>query len=168
MIRVVIFLSIFVSLFSCEGVSSVNTNNQPETKPLLVNLLGNSISFEHTADANIVKYCPENTCDVIITEDTRPSAFSKLLDFSFLYFYYVSGYDALKDFKIAGQDYAPAIVDRNAVICPDSSEIDRAKCTLRELTREYSIRIIFVRYDEKQRHEAVIDLDAELERLKSN
>lgn len=161
---ILFFFIIALLTYGCKSIRSNENSVYTDSKATLAELLGEDVAFEKTGDSIVISYCPDNTCESFYS--TTPASSTELIDFSYIYLFYVSEYYALEEFKKTGKKNVSGIVDRYSNYCP-SKEIEKAKCVLRNLADTYNIEVKFIRYDEKQRNEVPVDLEAELNRLKS-
>jgi hypothetical protein len=100
----------------------------------------------------VIKYCPDNTCDII----EAPASVDKAAfeDFAVLYFSYASGYiyldksfDGKTPYRQKSQDKANEIVSRLRRDC-NGDDLAVVSCILLRLIRDYKIKIASSRYDE--------------------
>jgi hypothetical protein len=139
-----------------------DSQNEPDAAQLLSKHLGDAI--EPMREEGIIDYCPDNTCDSFSTKFSSPGSFHRLADFVYIYLFNISDDPSLEGFRASGKDYISDIVSRNMRECADTSEMENAKCALRNLASAYSIKLKAITYEELDKHEVPIDLESELKR----
>ena len=101
----------------------------------------------------LLEFCPDGTCDGFVTSGNVP--LSTLEDFAYLFVYFFSDNVTLDDWKRT--EDAKKTADRvlgqpQYLACKTADSREVARCVLRDLSRNGRIRLIFVRYDEDERH----------------
>jgi hypothetical protein len=101
----------------------------------------------------LLEFCPDGTCDGFVTSGNVPVA--RLKDFAYLYIYFFSGYTFLGEWR--SQEEAKRTAERilsNLEYRKCKNEISReaARCVLEDLSSGGRVKLIFVRYDEGERH----------------
>jgi len=131
---------------------------------LMKKILGNSITVREDTSGINIEYCPDNTCESFKSPISK--SFSILSDFAYIYLFYISDYYYLTHFrKKTPLERISQIVNRNIGSCREKEKIEIVKCVLMSLSDKYSIKVIFVRYDEGKRNEVIIDLKEQLKKL---
>jgi hypothetical protein len=161
--KLLLISALLLITFTLGDVFASNITSKSGWK--LKKMLGDSISIKRNQNKHVVEYCPDNTCEVFSAAERDSSSIQKLTNFAYIYLYYVSDYIYLEDFRDKGNVYINNIVDINAEGCPIEKEADKIKCTIRKLFSKNGIEIKFIRYDEMQRSEVSVNLEAELEQL---
>ena len=107
----------------------------------------------------LLEFCPDGTCDGFVTTGTI--SVLTLKDFAYLYVYFFSDYTFLDDWRskeeaknTADQVLAKAQY-RN---CKNEKSREAARCVLRDLSKGGRVKLIFVRYDEGERHAVLKNL----------
>ncbi len=101
----------------------------------------------------LLEFCPDETCDGFVSSGNVSVA--TLKDFAYLYVYYFSDYTFLGGWrdKEASKKTAERVLSKPEYLdCKNPNGREAARCVLRNLSRERRIRLIWVRYDEGQRH----------------
>lgn len=119
--------------------------------------------------ARLLEFCPDGTCDGFVVGGSMPVG--TLKDFSYLFVYFFSDYTFLDEWR-AHQD-AKNIADRilskpEYHNCKNDSSRDSARCVLLDLTSKAKIKLIFVRYDEGERHAVPREITELLAAKKTN
>ena len=101
----------------------------------------------------LLEFCPDGTCDGFVTSGNVP--LPTLKDFAYLYVYFFSDNITLGNWR--GTAGAKEMADRvlgqtQYLACKNMDSREAARCVLRDLSRNGRIRLIFVRYDEGERH----------------
>lgn len=152
---------IFLVLFSSSAFSSDDL------------ILPKGAEYKSEKYAKVVKYCPDNTCDVFQASKKIP--INDLKQFSALYFYYVSGYIYLEKpiiektpFRKKNQDYVHSVLEKHAEQCK-GPELEAASCVLTHLAKKWNIKSQFIRYDEGENIIVTQEIEKELsiEKLQS-
>jgi len=128
-----------------------------------VPMLEGSVKVKKTVTDASVKFCPDNTCDIIRAPSNTNT--KGLNDFSYLYFFYASGYTYLAisanqslPFIQSGSKLAKEIIHRNADKCDQTNELEQASCVLNNLASENKIQLFFSRFDEGENVESKKDI----------
>ena len=104
-----------------------------------------------------VEYCPDNTCEVFATSDTKAS--SALQDFTYAYLLGVSSYIYLEPFQSStSSKSSTAVLTRYRAECPQESIRGASRCIVGLLAKRHMIRASFVRYDEGRRNVVPVSL----------
>ena len=124
-----------------------------------VPMIEGSVKVKKTGTHVAVEFCPDNTCDIIRAPSI--TTMKILNDFSYLFFYYASGYTYLAistnqslPFIQSGSKLAKEIIRRNSGKCKQSDEFELASCVLNNLANENKIQLYFSRYDEGENFES--------------
>jgi predicted small secreted protein len=124
--------------------------------------LGKDIQYS-TKPVPTVRFCPDNTCDVI---RGRRGGGAAVQDFALVYLWYASDYFVLDEWRRgAAPQQVGVVVGKNAGSCR-GSERAMAKCALLRLAQVGAIRLSFLRYDEGAETEVPMVLSEVLGGLK--
>lgn len=135
-------LSIAAFLFLVAGFSHADT---PDVLRLLKRDLGQSIEV---VSKHEIRYCPDNTCEIIKSNKTT----NLLPEFLYLYLFHESGYIELgksfndqKPFREAAVE-EPQVRKMVEKFCPTTEKAP--KCILQGMRSSLGIKSCFGRYDE--------------------
>lgn len=148
-----------LSLPSCSFRQTPETDNLSmiDTGKILKTYFKDQIEYKQSEKDNTLLYCPDETCDIFVMNDTVN--INILNDFVYLMFVSsnVSNYPNMLAFK-SNQlpEHVGQVLKRNAERCVFGKEFE--KCVIAEMQTRYRIKSLFVRYDEKTRHEEEIDI----------
>src|SRR5580704_2636293 len=153
-------------------VDSVLTNGAPHNAPTahpaqttkvdsqkssIDPLKGLEASFPDTIrvknKGRLLEFCPDGTCDGFVVGGTMSVA--TLKDFAYLYVYFFSDYTFLDEWrsKKEAKETADRVLSKPEYHnCRNEIEREAARCVLQELTSKGKVELIFVRYDEGERH----------------
>ena len=123
------------------------------TDPLQQLTKGFPKSVELKNNGRLLEFCPDNTCDGFVTSGNVTAA--TLKDFAYLYIYFFSDFTYLEEWRNADEakKTAESVLSKpDYRNCRNESSREAARCVLRDLSRNGRIRLIFVRYDEGERH----------------
>jgi len=114
-------------------------------------------------NGRLLEFCPDGTCDGFVSSGTVSVA--TLKDFGYLYVYFFSDYTFLGEWRTSNK--AKETADRVLAKpeyrnCRNGNDREAARCVLLDLSRGGGIRLIFVRYDEGQRHVVRRDIRKQL------
>jgi len=112
---------------------------------------------------SLLEFCPDGTCDGFVTSGSVP--LPTLKDFAYLYTYFFSDNITLDDWKATegAKEMANRVLGQSQYLaCKNADNREAARCVLRDLSRNGRIRLIFVRYDEGERHAVSEDLQEKL------
>jgi hypothetical protein len=159
-IRLFIPLLILVTTYSIAQVS-----NDKHFDPLqqLQKAFPNTVELKNRG--RLLEVCPDGTCDGFVTSGNVPVP--KLKDFAYLYVFFFSDNVTFDDWKRTddAKRTAKRVLAQNEYLsCANAESIEAARCVLRNLSRGGRIRLIFVRYDEGERHAIQEDLSEVLEK----
>jgi len=134
-------LTIAISLFLAAGLAHAET---PDVLRLLKRDLGDSIEV---VSKNEIRYCPDNTCDIIKSKTST----NLLPEFLYLYLFHESGYtylgtsfDNQKPFRAAVEE--PQVRKKVEKFCGAAEKTP--KCILQGMRSSLGIKSCFGRYDE--------------------
>lgn len=112
---------------------------------------------------HLLEFCPDGTCDGFVVTGSMPV--NTLRDFAYLFEYFFSDYTYLDEWRARPGP-------RNAVgrvlskpeyrDCKRNTARETARCILVDLSRDDHVKLIFVRYDEGERHSVPMDLAKQL------
>lgn len=116
-----------------------------------------SKSFPDTVEVKskgrLLEFCPDGTCDGFVTSGNV--SVPTLKDFAYLYVYFFSDYTFLGEWrsKEEAKNTAERILSKSGYRnCKNEISREAARCVLRDLSSGGRIKLIFVRYDEGERH----------------
>jgi hypothetical protein len=101
----------------------------------------------------LLEFCPDGTCDGFVTSGNVSLA--TLKDFAYLYVFFFSDYTFLGEWrsKEEAKDAAERVLSKPEYRnCKNENSREAARCVLRDLSKGGRIKLIFVRYDEGERH----------------
>jgi hypothetical protein len=101
----------------------------------------------------LLAFCPDGTCDGFLTSGNV--SLPTLKDFAYLYVYFFSDNITLDNWKgtEGAKEMAHRVLgQRQFLACKNVDSREAARCVLRDLSSNGRIRLIFVRYDEGERH----------------
>jgi hypothetical protein len=110
-------------------------------------------------NAHLLEFCPDGTCDGFVVSGGMPVA--TLRDFAYLYEYFFSDYTYLGDWRARQEprNTAEQVLSKSEYrSCKRDTAQQTARCVLADLSRNGRVRLIFVRYDEGERHVVREDL----------
>ena len=144
------FLVLFACCLSLSSVAQVAANPFDPMKQL-------SRTFPETVEiknkGRLLEFCPDGTCDGFVTSGNVSVA--TLKDFAYLYVYFFSDYTFLGEWrsKEEAKNAADRVLSKSEYRnCKNENSREAARCVLRDLSRGGRIKLIFVRYDEGERH----------------
>ena len=114
-------------------------------------------------NGHVLEFCPDGTCDGFAAPGDMPEA--TLRDFAYLYEYFFSGYTFLDQWRArqGAKDAAQrALAKSEYQDCRRDTPRDAARCVLATISRTGRVRLIFVRYDEGERHVVPVNLAKQL------
>jgi hypothetical protein len=116
-----------------------------------------SKTFPHTVavknKGHLLEFCPDGTCDGFVTSSDM--SVPTLKDFAYLYVYFFSDYTFLDEWrsKEEAKNTAERILSKPEYRnCKNENSREAARCVLRDLSKSGRVKLIFVRYDEGERH----------------
>lgn len=115
----------------------------------LLNSFPSSIYLKNTKHSSSFEFCPDNTCDLIVSG--KPISGANISDFGFLYLYYFSGYFVLENWRkndVTQKIVEDVFVKHGRSVCMNSDRREMARCVLERA----GLSIYTVRYDEGGRH----------------
>jgi hypothetical protein len=101
----------------------------------------------------LLEFCPDGTCDGFVTPGNV--SVPTLKNFAYLYVYFFSDYTFLGEWrsKEEAKNTAELILSKPEYRnCKNENSREAARCVLRDLSKAGRIKLIFVRYDEGERH----------------
>ena len=116
--------------------------------------------FSQTGGKSVFEYCPDNTCDRIVGPERVDER--TIIDFSYLYLFYFSDYQALHDWRDSPRStaYLDAVLIRmNFPKCSkENKKKEFAECASHEIAEREGIRVYQVRFDEGEEILTPVDL----------
>ena len=152
-------VAVLLSLLAMQGAPQARAS--PDPLRLVTKHFKGSITIKQQGHA--LEFCPDNTCDGF--ESTRTVRIATLRDFAYLYIYYFSTFVYLPEWRTdpdARKGAEAVLAKPEYSACRNEQAIAAARCVLLDLSRGDRIRLIFVRYDERQRNVVRMDLRKEL------
>ncbi|MBI4710703.1 MAG: hypothetical protein HY759_06360 [Nitrospirae bacterium] len=163
--RSLIILSALLFVFIGCTEQKTNLESKQDSYIDLTRLLGADISTTIKNGIITIEYCPDNTCESFSMPRGNPK--EKLIDFVYLYLYFISDYHVLDDFrKKIKLEQVTKIIQHNIQDINKQTLLKNAKDVMKTLVDKYQIKGKFVRYDEFKRNEVDIDIKSRLEKLK--
>lgn len=95
---------------------------------------------------SIFRFCPDNTCNVLVINDRINN--DSLVDLGVLYLYYFSEYIYLKEWR--GNDKVSEKI-KNMLLrygCNTGNDQDKAVCVINKILNDAQLSLFFIRYDE--------------------
>ena len=114
-------------------------------------------------NGRLLEFCPDGTCDGFVVTGTMSVA--TLKDFAYLYECFFSDYTFLDEWRAReeAKNIAQRVLSKQEYNeCKSNSSHEAARCVLRDLSRNGRVRLIFVRYDEGERHVVPRDIAEQL------
>ncbi len=102
---------------------------------------------------HLLEFCPDGTCDGFVASGSV--SLPTLKDFAYLYVYFFSDYTFLDEWrgKEESRDTAKGVLSKPQYSsCKNEDSREAARCVLRDLSKGEKVKLIFVRYDEGERH----------------
>jgi hypothetical protein len=157
------FLSLPLGLLIALGCSVAQDAHRGQLDPLQQLRKAFPGTVELKDHGRLLEFCPDGTCDGFVTSGNVP--LPTLRDFAYLYVFFFSDNVILDDWR--GKEDAKETTTRvlgqaQYVACKSVDSREAARCVLRDLSRNGRIRLIFVRYDEGERHAVREDLQEKL------
>lgn len=112
-----------------------------------------------------LEFCPDNTCDVFISN--RETSLVDLKDFAYLFIFFYSDYYVLQDWrnKESATKMMRLIISKPQYqSCRKTTEHETARCILIQLSNKGRIKSSAIRYDENKRNVTDRNLMDELSR----
>jgi hypothetical protein len=114
-------------------------------------------------NGHLLEFCPDGTCDGFVTSGSF--SVPRLKDFAYLYVYFFSDYTFLSEWrsKHDAKNTAERILSKPEYrSCKSENSREAARCVLRDLSTGGRVKLVFVRYDEGERHSVPKNLAARL------
>jgi hypothetical protein len=147
-----LFLSLpLILLTSAYSIAQVANDKQPDPLQQLQKAFPDTVELKD--HGKLLEFCPDGTCDGFVTSGNVP--LPTLRDFAYLYVFFFSDNITLDDWKStedAKKTAAGVLGQTQYLACKNVDSREAARCVLRDLSRNGRIRLIFVRYDEGERH----------------
>lgn len=149
-------------IISC---SQINQSNEKDTADLVVlkSNLGTAFSIQRENKKVLYKYCPDNTCTVLVSNRNN---LINLDRFTLLYFYYASGYVYLNMGKNDGsfidksKKHAQDIIFIESICSGKEHQV--ASCVMSRLL-DSGITGYKVRFDENRENRTIINLNEKID-----
>jgi hypothetical protein len=147
-----IFLSLpLVLLTSAYSIAQVANDKLPDPLKQLQKAFPDTVQLKD--HGKLLEFCPDGTCDGFVISGNVP--LPTIRDFAYLYVFFFSDNVTLDDWKgteDAKRTAARVLGQTQYLACKNVESREAARCVLRDLSRNGKIRLIFVRYDEGERH----------------
>ncbi len=147
-----------IALLGCHPATPRSIESAEELR----RVFSDTISIRE-AGGGSVEFCPDNTCETFTS--SKAGSGKAVCDFGYLYLFYVSRYSMLDTVRRSPtvRSGAYQLLKRySAGRCKEKEQGAMVRCVLRYLTRQSSIEISFVRFDEHYRSEQRVDLEEAL------
>ena len=147
-----LFISMtMVLVTSAYSIAQVANDGRPDPLQQLQKAFPDTVELKD--HGKLLEFCPDGTCDGFVASGNV--ALPTLRDFAYLYVYFFSDNISLDDWK--GTEEAKKTADHvlgqtQYLACKNVDSREAARCVLRDLSRNGRVRLIFVRYDEGERH----------------
>ena len=144
---------LFISLLLLAAYSTAQVASDRHSDPLQQLEKAFPKTVELKNHGKLLEVCPDGTCDGFVTSGNVP--LSTLKDFAYLYVFFFSDnvtYDDWKATEEAKKTAERVLAENQYLSCANADSLENARCVLRDLSRGGRIRLIFVRYDEGERH----------------
>jgi len=112
-----------------------------------------SVHLKITGSSSSFEFCPDNTCDLIVSRKAVSGA--DISDLGFLYLRYFSDYFVLEDWRkndVTRTIAENILVRHEHLICMKNDRREMARCVLDRARRKFGLMVYAVRYDEGGRH----------------
>jgi hypothetical protein len=147
-----IFCVIFLFADFCVGAQSSRPDDNPfDPLKQLTKSFPDTVEIKNKG--RLLEFCPDGTCDGLVTSGNV--SVSTLKDFAYLYEYFFSDYTFFDEWRRMDEAKKTAdlvLVKPEYHSCKNENSREAARCVLRDLSRNGKIRLIFIRYDEGERH----------------
>jgi hypothetical protein len=150
-----------ILLTSTYSIAQVATDKQPDPLQQLQKAFPDTVELKD--HGKLLEFCPDGTCDGFVTSGNVP--LPTLRDFAYLFVFFFSDNVTLDDWRgteDAKKTAARVLGQTGYLACKNVDSREEARCVLRDLSRNDRIRLIFVRYDEGERHAVRQDLREKL------
>jgi hypothetical protein len=156
-----LFISLLLILVSANSISQVADDRRTDPLQQIQKAFPDTVELKN--HGKLLEVCPDGTCDGFVTSGsvTVPT----LKDFAYLYVFFFSDNVTFDDWRRTedAKKTAELVLAQNQYrSCANANSLESARCVLRDLSRSGSIRLIFVRYDEGERHALREDLQEKL------
>jgi hypothetical protein len=142
--------------------ATVETGNAPfDPMKELAITFPDTIKIKNSA--HLLEFCLDGTCDGFVVSGSMPVA--TLRDFAYLYEYFFSDYIYLGEWRARkeARNAAERVLSKPEYRgCKHITDQKTARCVLVNLSSNGRVRLIFVRYDEGERHVVHMDLAKQL------
>jgi hypothetical protein len=156
-----LFTSLLLILVSAYSIAQVR---QSDPLQQLQKAFPDTVELKN--HGKLLEVCPDGTCDGFVTSGDVPVP--TLKDFAYLYVFFFSDNVTFDDWRRTedAKKTAERVLAQNQYrSCANADSLEAARCVLRDLSRGHRIRLIFVRYDEGERHAIPENLSDELAKV---
>jgi hypothetical protein len=156
-----VFISLLLVFVSSYSISQVANERRSDPLQQIQKAFPNTVELKN--HGKLLEVCPDGTCDGFVTSGNV--TVSTLKDFAYLYVFFFSDNVTFDDWKRTedAKKTADLVLAQNQYrSCVNADSREAARCVLRDLSRNGRIRLIFVRYDEGERHAVREDLQEKL------
>lgn len=160
MSRLLLPLTVILALFA-HALAEVANERPYDPQQQLQRAFPDTVEIKD--HGKLLEFCPDGTCDGFVTSGNVP--LPTLKDFAYLYVYFFSDNVTLDDWKstAGAKEMADRVLGQSQYLaCKNVDRLEAARCVLRDLSHNGRIRLIFVRYDEGERHAVREDLQEKL------
>jgi hypothetical protein len=144
-------ISLLLILVTAYSIAQVADDRQSDPLQQLQKAFPDTVELKN--HGKLLEVCPDGTCDGFVTSGNVPVP--TLKDFAYLYVFFFSDNVTFDDWKRTedAKKTAERLLAQNQYLsCANADSLETARCVLRDLSRGSRIRLIFVRYDEGERH----------------
>jgi len=135
----------------CLLLSAQSADSASDPMKVLSKTFPDTVEIEDKG--HLLEFCPDGTCDGFVTSGNF--SVRTLKDFAYLYVYFFSDYTFLGEWrgKEEAKNTAEDILSEPEYrSCKNENSHEAARCVLRDLSKGGRVKLIFVRYDEGERH----------------
>lgn len=161
MTRSRLLISLVLILVSAESIAQVANERRSDPVQQIQKAFPDTVELKN--HGKLLEVCPDGTCDGFVASGNVNVP--TLKDFAYLYVFFFSDNVTFDDWRRTedAKKTAELVLAQNQYrSCTNASSLQAARCVLRDLSRGGRIRLIFVRYDEGERHAARENLEERL------